>query len=1475
MAVSLSTADAAIIEHTVPLDASATAATAAHSGRDIAELYDVKSTAHALIYGPDGEKITPPLARVALQFPDEALIDSVPVFRALEAELKELVGDSSPRLYILADTSYGSCCVDEVAAQHVGAEAVVHYGHACLSATARLPALYTFAKHPVDVQNATDGLLSAAAQLQLEHIKAVVLTYDMAYTHAASEIYSSLASKWPYDTPLLLSRVDTKHNYDDKLLLRAGQPLEHGKKPPTGRGRAVDLPTGVMPEDTATLYLGGESRALTHLLLTLGAAYPLASYDPATQRARVETGQTNRLLMRRYAAIQKARDASVVGLVIGTLGIASYLPLLQHLRKLLTSPISRRKVYTISVGKLNPAKLANFQEIDVFVLVACPENSLIDTRDFQKPIVTPWEMLLAVQAHGGREVAWTGAYELDFAQVAQGAQDTDTTPDDDEDERPHFSFATGGYVARTHYGDGPDDDNRDASAGALELATAEPHQVVARDASGTLTKVLDSAARAHLGTRSWTGLDDAEGTGSAAVLEQGMAGMALHYRSAAGAPEDSVRYDTSPPALVLSKRATLVPREDMSLDTSFASPDESVLTAKPSDTLFLGSDDEQERSPVNVRERRMQVLKALARGRAPTQPAPQDAPVLSDVSEPESDPDDELDKLPAPAAATQAPRVKPLSKREQLEMHRMTAQLRRAQRTTIERAEPKRYQLSELLSTIEHAKRSPNERRLMHSSDPIESSSTPSERRTSPYNLMPPNMDPDGDVFVDAPSPSASRQRKARLLQRQRPVVDSDDEDLVVEPARSLHARMRAPSEPPEVSDAQLDASAHTFALAADHAARVVPTSPVRSASASPARPRVRHSPRVAPVLMNMEQFNATLLRKTQEQNAARNARRPRQEPLSPRSDGSSEKENIPLPRPADDGDADGDVFNDDGDLGRFFVPTQAPEHVAAESGDPPAATLGSHQSESSVLAQFFVSTQDGQPRGASLDLFSNQRRDGPVGGTARRLESVVRGDAFAALREREQVDAEQLLSPVDLPSLDPSLAQEALRAAASERRSDTLYLNQDGFFTQTKPGATSSRGQWLLPSQMDDFAQPTGQPVSDGEDARERQAGAPLAADSDVESEQAPENDSDIESAAGLQEADSDAETDAIEAGSGAEDAPQPPQPRRARSNAFVFGEAEESDEEDRVRDDAHGGLAGIFSDKEASEGEEEDSDDDADLESLLDDERDEDEETKDILAHKRYMQHREEDDAAVQALHERAAKGMLRSRRRGRIDGLGEMLDDDADEDELRRRLRAPRFQTKRRRIDGDEMDVLAAREDTQAFVRQYTETHTSADDYAKYEFLDEAPSSDEEAPRTTVTARELREELLRHRLEEREQTPQLRSDDEDAPVALREASKTSARASEAVHDDDEHARLLFNAHRLDPDALSNEQKARREMLLAEFSNEPEWRQVRGGNAGLDRRRSGNKARARAETAAPAPETRAEPRRLVGSLLQRKFAS
>ncbi|KAJ3112863.1 Diphthamide biosynthesis protein 2 [Phlyctochytrium bullatum] len=74
-----------------------------------------------------------------------------------------------------------------------------------------------------------------------------------------------------------------------------------------------------------------------------------------------------------------------------------------------------KKPYVIAVGKPNVAKLGNFLEIDVFVLVACPENSLLDSKEFLKPIITPYELDAALN----RPDDWFTSYKLDLNEACE------------------------------------------------------------------------------------------------------------------------------------------------------------------------------------------------------------------------------------------------------------------------------------------------------------------------------------------------------------------------------------------------------------------------------------------------------------------------------------------------------------------------------------------------------------------------------------------------------------------------------------------------------------------------------------------------------------------------------------------------------------------------------------------------------------------------------------------------------------------------------------------------------------------------------------------------------------------------------------------------------------------------------------------------------------------------------------------------
>jgi diphthamide biosynthesis protein 2 len=126
--------------------------------------------------------------------------------------------------------------------------------------------------------------------------------------------------------------------------------------------------------------------------------------------------RTSRLLQKRLFALHSAMASDVFGLVVGNVGLASSKDLLDQLRKQLKK--ASKKSYTLSVGRLNPAKLANFAEIECFVLVGCAEGGVVDSKDFLRPIITPWEMLLALK---GPENDWKPEqWTLDLSRVLDG-----------------------------------------------------------------------------------------------------------------------------------------------------------------------------------------------------------------------------------------------------------------------------------------------------------------------------------------------------------------------------------------------------------------------------------------------------------------------------------------------------------------------------------------------------------------------------------------------------------------------------------------------------------------------------------------------------------------------------------------------------------------------------------------------------------------------------------------------------------------------------------------------------------------------------------------------------------------------------------------------------------------------------------------------------------------------------------------------
>ncbi|KAL3897098.1 MAG: hypothetical protein SGARI_006999, partial [Bacillariaceae sp.] len=88
---------------------------------------------------------------------------------------------------ILGDVTYGACCVDDLGAQALGCDLLVHYGHSCLvqiNHTA-IPCLYVFVEITIDVAHLVKCVtMTLKLNKQPQHI---YLLGTIQFRHALSE----------------------------------------------------------------------------------------------------------------------------------------------------------------------------------------------------------------------------------------------------------------------------------------------------------------------------------------------------------------------------------------------------------------------------------------------------------------------------------------------------------------------------------------------------------------------------------------------------------------------------------------------------------------------------------------------------------------------------------------------------------------------------------------------------------------------------------------------------------------------------------------------------------------------------------------------------------------------------------------------------------------------------------------------------------------------------------------------------------------------------------------------------------------------------------------------------------------------------------------------------------------------------------------------------------------------------------------
>ncbi|KAK6432804.1 Diphthamide biosynthesis protein 2 [Oleoguttula sp. CCFEE 5521] len=527
--------------------------------------------------------------RVGLQFPDSMMVDAPKVSDSLSRELKSIrkqntlpeskvapshegsaasaesvasearalainrttqLGGSTSEdqehyLTILGDTSYGACCVDEIAAEHVDADVVVHYGRSCLSPTARLPVIYVFTSPPLDLNAAVVAFKRTYSDVQ----EKVILMADVPYQSHIPELAQRLRDEG-YGN---LFATDILHNPGSALPNRT---VPREIQSDLEALKAYNVFHISEPPNSLLLVLSSRVKAFHTLTTTISGS-----------DSEVLVSNTSILLRRRYALLTSISTAPILGLLINTLSVKNYLSALAHCQELISR--AGKKSYTFVVGKLNAAKLANFAEIEGWVIIGCWESSLVDSGEFYKPVITPFELEVALQGDGQRK--WGGEWVGDFGSLlnrdravvdevpasdvhgyAADIEDNDVgqssahwEDEESDDEPPEFDLRTGKYVSRSRPMGRPKPVT--ASLSQAQGDSAVPSSALIQRAKGdvaTVNGVTSPGAEFLRSQRTWTGLGsderiayerDAEGKIIGAGMEQGREGVARGYAVAGSA----------------------------------------------------------------------------------------------------------------------------------------------------------------------------------------------------------------------------------------------------------------------------------------------------------------------------------------------------------------------------------------------------------------------------------------------------------------------------------------------------------------------------------------------------------------------------------------------------------------------------------------------------------------------------------------------------------------------------------------------------------------------------------------------------------------------------------------------------------------------------------------------------------------------------------------------------------------------------
>ncbi|KAL8753425.1 MAG: hypothetical protein Q9184_005425 [Pyrenodesmia sp. 2 TL-2023] len=316
--------------------------------------------------------------KVALQFPEGLLL-----FATTISDILTMFCPGIETL-IMGDVTYGACCIDDYTARALGCDLLVHYAHSCLIPVdvTKIKTLYVFVDIRIDINH-----LIATLERNFESGKTIAMVGTIQFN-------ATLHSVKP-------------------VLEKAGFKILIPQITPLSKGEILGCTSPRLANDAADLLLYlGDGRFHLESAMIHNPSLPAYRYDPYSRKLTRETYAHDEMQDLRHQAIRQAKTAKRWGIILGSLGRQGN----PHTMTMIKNRLKERNIPFINLllSEIFPGKLALMHDIDCWVQIACPRLSIDWGYAFPKPLLTPYEALVALGVQEDWRIGNQGVYPMDF-----------------------------------------------------------------------------------------------------------------------------------------------------------------------------------------------------------------------------------------------------------------------------------------------------------------------------------------------------------------------------------------------------------------------------------------------------------------------------------------------------------------------------------------------------------------------------------------------------------------------------------------------------------------------------------------------------------------------------------------------------------------------------------------------------------------------------------------------------------------------------------------------------------------------------------------------------------------------------------------------------------------------------------------------------------------------------------------------------